>query len=167
MTHVGVAQVDETPRNTRRLLVVHHTPSPGMQAMLEACLAGARHEDITGVEVVVRPALTAGPVDVLEADAYLLGTPANIGYLSGALKHFFDQIYYPCLDATRGRPFAAYIHGNEGLEGAVRAMNGITSALAWEPVAPTLEVLGAPDRPALQACQELGAVLAATIMPQD
>ena len=134
--------------------------------MLEACLAGARDEEITGVDVVVRPALAAGPVDVLEADAYLLGTPANIGYLSGAMKHFFDQIYYPCLDATRGRPFAAYIHGNEGLEGAVRAMASITSALGWEPVAPTLEVMGAPDRGTLEACTELGAVLAATAMPE-
>lgn len=149
----------------RRLLVVHHTPSPGMQAMLEACLAGARDEEIAGVDVLVRPALTAGVVDVLEADAYLLGTPANIGYLSGAMKHFFDQIYYPCLDATRGRPFAAYIHGNEGLEGAVRALTSIASALGWEPVAPPLEVIGAPDRASLAACTELGAVLAATVMP--
>lgn len=134
--------------------------------MLEACLAGARDPEIDGVEVVVRPALTASAVEVLEADGYLLGTPANIGYLSGAMKHFFDQIYYPCLEATRGRPFAAYVHGNEGLEGAVRAMGSIASALGWESVAPTLEVLGAPDKAALEACTELGAVVAATVMPE-
>jgi len=150
----------------RRLLVVHHTPSPGMQAMLEAVLTGTRDEEIEGVDVVVRPALTAGVVDVLEADAYLLGTPANIGYLSGALKHFFDQIYYPCLQETTGRPFAAYVHGNEGLEGAVRALGGITKALGWEPVAPVLELTGQPDAQALEGCRELGAVLAATIMPE-
>ncbi|WP_109472606.1 flavodoxin family protein [Ornithinimicrobium cavernae] len=149
----------------RRLLVVHHTPSPGMQAMLEAALAGARDEEIEGVEVVVRPALQAGPVDVLEADGYLLATPANIGYMSGALKHFFDQIYYPCLGATTSRPYAAYVHGNEGTEGAVRAIGSIASALGWEPVAPTLEVMGTPDREALASCRELGAVVAATIMP--
>ena len=133
--------------------------------MLEAALAGARDEQIEGVDVTVRPALVAGSVDALEADAYLLGTPANIGYLSGALKHFFDQIYYPCLDATRGRPFAAYVHGNEGLEGAVRAMGSITSALGWEPVAPVLELTGQPDAEALAGCTELGGVLAATLMP--
>jgi len=72
------------------LLIVHHTPSPAMQAMLEAVLAGARDEAIEGVDVVVRPALTSTAVDVLAADGYLLGTPANIGYMSGALKHFFD-----------------------------------------------------------------------------
>lgn len=153
-------------QHPRRLLVVHHTPSPGMQAMLEAVLAGARDEQIEGVEVVVRPALSASASDVLDADAYLLGTPANIGYMSGALKHFFDQIYYPCLDTTRGRPYAVYVHGNEGLEGAVRAIGSIASALGWTPVAPPLEVLGQPDAGVLEACRELGAVAAATIMPE-
>lgn len=149
----------------RRLLVVHHTPSPGMQAMLEAVLDGARDEEIEGVEVVVRPALSASPADVLAADAYLLGTPANIGYMSGALKHFFDVIYYPCLEATRRRPFAFYVHGNEGLEGAVRSVESIASALGWVPLAPPLESFGTPDRATLEACRELGAVAAATVMP--
>ncbi len=73
------------------LLIVHHTPSPIMQVILEAVLAGSRDEAIEGVDVVVKPALAATAVDVLAADGYLLGTPANIGYMSGALKHFFDQ----------------------------------------------------------------------------
>src|SRR6476659_10083954 len=86
-----------------RLLVVHHTPSPALQEMFEAAVSGARTDEIEDVEVIVRPALTASAVDVLEADGYLLGTPANLGYISGALKHFFDQMYYPCLEATTGR----------------------------------------------------------------
>jgi multimeric flavodoxin WrbA len=149
-----------------RLLVVHHTPSPGMQEMLEAALAGAHDEQIEGVDVVVRPALAATAVDVLEADGYLLGTPANIGYMSGALKHFFDQIYYPCLQATTKRPYGVYVHGNEGTEGAVRAITSIAGALGWEPAADPVIVMGGPDRAGLQACRELGAVLAATIMPE-
>src|SRR5690625_2436690 len=128
----------------RRLLVVHHTPSPGMQALLEAVLAGAGDDESAGVDVVARAALTAGAADVLGADSFLLGTPANIGYMSGALKHFFDQIYYPCLKETIGRPFGVYVHGNEGLEGAVRSITTIASALGWTPVAPPLEVIGQP-----------------------
>src|SRR5208282_4986098 len=87
------------------LLIVHHTPSPALQAMFEAAADGARTDEIEGVDVLVRPALTASEVDVLAADGYLLGTPANLGYMSGALKHFFDGIYYPCLEATRRRPY--------------------------------------------------------------
>ena len=101
------------------LLIVHHTPSPALQEMFEAAASGARTDEIEGVDVVVRPALTAAAADVLEADGFLLGTPANIGYMSGALKHFFDQIYYPCLEATVGRPYGIYVHG--GNDTAARA----------------------------------------------
>ncbi|MCB0971953.1 MAG: flavodoxin family protein, partial [Acidimicrobiales bacterium] len=73
-----------------RVLVVHHTVSPPLDALLQAALDGAGTDQLDGVEVVARPALVASPVDVLEADGYVLGTPANLGSMSGALKHFFD-----------------------------------------------------------------------------
>jgi multimeric flavodoxin WrbA len=134
-----------------------------MQEMLEAALAGAGDDAIEGVEVVVRPALTASVVDVLEADGYLLGTPANIGYISGALKHFFDTVYYPCLAATTGRPYAAYLHGNLDTEGAERAIEMITTGLKWRAVAPFVTVAGMPDPAGRAALQELGATIAATL----
>jgi multimeric flavodoxin WrbA len=148
-----------------RLLVVHHTPSPATQEMLEAALAGARDGAIEGVEVIVRPALVAGAVEALEADGYLLGTPANIGYISGALKHFFDTIYYPCLEATRGRPFAAYVHSNLDAAGALRAIETITTGLGWQPVAPPVVVSGALTAVDRAALTELGGTIAATLTP--
>ncbi|MDT3441030.1 MULTISPECIES: flavodoxin family protein [unclassified Pseudofrankia] len=147
------------------LLIVHHTPSPSMQAMLEAVLAGARDEAIEGVEVVVRPALAATAVDVLAADGYLLGTPANIGYMSGALKHFFDQAYYPCLGATIGRPYALYVHGNSDTTGAIRGVETITTGLKWKRLRDPLTVLGELDSAAREACWDLGATVAASLMP--
>ena len=146
-----------------RLLIVHHTPSPSLQAMLESVIDGATDDAIRGVEVVTRPALTAAEVDVMEADAYLLGTPANIGYMSGALKHFFDRIYYPCLEETRRRPFGAYVHGNSDTAGAVRSVETATTGLEWRRVAEVLEVVGEPARTDLDAAWELGATLAAAI----
>jgi multimeric flavodoxin WrbA len=145
------------------LLIVHHTPSPSLQSLLEAVTAGARTDAIGDVEVVVRPALTCPEVDALEADGYLLGTPANLGYMSGALKHFFDRIYYPCLDATRRRPFGAYVHGNDDTTGAVKAIETATTGLAWRRVADVLEVVGEPDRAQLDAAWELGATVAASL----
>ncbi|RKT85352.1 NADPH-dependent FMN reductase [Saccharopolyspora antimicrobica] len=147
-----------------RLLIVHHTPSPGMQALFEQVVAGATTDEIEGVEVVRRAALSATASDVLEADGYLLGTPANLGYISGALKHFFDTIYYPCLDSTAGRPFGYYVHGNEGVEGAQRAIRSITTGLSWQQVAEPVTVLGAPGKADLAACWELGATVAAGLM---
>ena len=84
---------------------------PHCHETFEAVLAGASDPKIEGVEVVRPPALTVSPVDMLEADGYLLGTPANLGYISVAVKHAFDVCYYPCLDSTRGRSFGLYLHG--------------------------------------------------------
>ncbi|MBA8949526.1 flavodoxin family protein [Actinomadura namibiensis] len=147
----------------KRLLIVHHTPSPALQAMYEAVRSGAGTDEVGGVEVVSRPALTASAVDALEADAYLLGTPVNLGYLSGALKHFFDQVYYPCLEETARRPFGAYLHGNNDATGALRALESITTGLRWRAVRPPVVVTGEPDRSDLERCWELGAMAAAEI----
>jgi multimeric flavodoxin WrbA len=143
------------------LLVVHHTTSPHLQAMLEAVMSGATDEAIEGVTVSARPALAAAAVDVLGADGYLLGTPANIGYMSGALKHFFDQIDYPCLEATGRRPYGLYVHGNSDTTGAVRAVEAIAQGLQWRRAPAPVAVVGAPSREDLEACWELGAALAA------
>ncbi|MBX6769831.1 MAG: flavodoxin family protein [Actinomadura rubrobrunea] len=146
-----------------RLLIVHHTPSPNLQAMYEAVRAGAGTDEISGVEVVSRPALTCAAVDVLEADGYLLGTPVNLGYLSGALKHFFDTVYYPCLEATVRRPFGAYLHGNSDAAGALRALESITTGLKWRAVRPPVVVTGEPAKADLEECWELGAMVAAEV----
>jgi multimeric flavodoxin WrbA len=161
-----VASRDEAEQGAdmARLLIVHHTPSPNVQAMFEAALAGATTDEIEGVEVIRRPALAATPQDALEADGYLLGTPANLGMMSGALKVFFDLAYYPCLDATRGRPFGLYVHGNNDTTGAVRGIESITTGLGWEKATETVRVTGEPTKDDLQKCWELGAVVAATLM---
>jgi multimeric flavodoxin WrbA len=148
----------------RTLLVVHHTPSPRVQAMLESVRSGASDDAIEGVDVLTRPALAATVQDTLDADAVVLGTPANIGYMSGALKHFFDQVYYPILDATRGRPYALFVHGDNDATGAVRAVESIATGLGWKRVREPVVVLGAPTREDLDACWELGAAVAANLV---
>jgi multimeric flavodoxin WrbA len=146
------------------VLFVHHTASPALHALFEAARAGAEDPAIEGVDLVVRPALTAAATEVLAADAFLLGTPANFGYMSGALKHFFDQVYYPCLEATAGRPYGLYVHGNNDVDGAVRAVETIVKGLGWRPVAEPVTVVGSVTGDDLARCRELGAVVAATLM---
>jgi multimeric flavodoxin WrbA len=143
------------------LLIVHHTTSPSLQAMFDAARSGATDDHIEGVTVVVRAALDASVPDVLGADGYLLGTPANLGYMSGALKHFFDQIYYPCLEATVRRPYGLYVHGNSDTTGAIRAVETVTTGLEWRLAHERVSVVGDPSRADLDACWELGAALAA------
>jgi NAD(P)H-dependent FMN reductase len=133
-----------------------------MQALLEAARAGAAL--VPDVDIVSRPALSASAADLLAADAVLLGTPANLGYMSGALKHFFDTVYYPCLEAKIGMPYGVYVHGQNDTGGAVRSIEQVATALKWKPVAPPLSIIGAPGREQLEACTELGGTLAATLV---
>jgi len=149
---------------SKTLLIVHHTPSPHCHEMFEAVVAGATDPEIENVEVIRRAALTVSSVEMLEADGYVLGSPANLGYISGALKHAFDQSYYQLLDTTTGRPFGVYLHGNEGTEGAERALTGITGGLGWEKAAGTVVVAGKPTKDDLEACWNLGATVAAQLM---
>ena len=146
------------------LLVIQHTTSPALHAMYEAVWSGATDDRIEGVEAVSRPALSATASDVLAADGYLLGTPANLGYMSGALKHFFDQIYYPCLEATVRRPYGLYVHGNNDTTGAVTAIEKIVTGLQWQRAQEPVLVLGEPSKDDLDACWELGAALAAGLV---
>lgn len=132
--------------------------------MFEAVLSGATDPEIEGVDVVRRPALAATVTDALEADGYILGTPANLGMMSGALKVFFDLAYYPCLDATRGRPYGLYVHGNNDTVGAIRDVEKITTGMGWEKVVDHVSVTGEPLKTDLQACWELGATVAAGLM---
>jgi multimeric flavodoxin WrbA len=143
------------------LLHVHHTTSPAVHAMFGSVQAGATDPQIEGVEVVSVAALQATAHDVLAADGYLLGTPANLGYMSGALKHFFDQIYYPCLEATVARPFGLYVHGNNDTTGAQRGIEVVTTGLQWRLAQAPVSVIGEPSRADLDACWELGAAVAA------
>ncbi|GGG07851.1 flavodoxin [Rhodococcoides trifolii] len=145
---------------TATLLVVHHTPSPPLADVLDAVLTGARDPSITGVDVVVRPALGASISDVLAADGFLFGTPANFGYMSGALKHFFDTVYYPCSGAVAGKPWGGWVYGNNDTAGATASIQRIARGWGLSQASEVLE-LQSVDR---ERCLELGGTLAATLM---
>jgi multimeric flavodoxin WrbA len=145
------------------LLVVHHTTSPALDTLLEAVLEGSRAAGIDGIDVRVQPALAATASDVLAADGFLLGTPVNIGYMSGALKVFFDSIYYPCLKAKVGAPYGLYVHGNNDAAGAIRAVESIAKGLGWQRVNEPVTVIGAPTKGDKEAVWNLAATVGATV----
>ena len=74
-----------------------------------------------------------------------------------------DGIYYPCLEATRRRPYALYVHGGSDTGGAVRAVESITTGLQWRPVRQPVTVTGPLGKADLEACWELGALLATEV----
>jgi len=145
----------------RQLLIVAHTPSPNTSLMAEAVLQGARHEDIENVEARHIPPLEAGPDDVLAADAIILGTTENLGTMSGALKDFFDRIYYPCLEQTQALPFASFVRAGKDGTGTLKAIDTITTGLRWRAVQEPLLCHGEFREEFITQCEELGLYLAA------
>jgi multimeric flavodoxin WrbA len=148
-----------------------------MRRLLDAVVSGAADPEITGVEVVAQAALETTAEDVLAADGYILGTPANFGYMSGALKHFFDSTFLAiggALDdkggagesagATSKHPFGLFVHGRYDTTGAVRSVLSIVQALGWRQAHEILEVMGDVDDQHLAAAYDLGATLAANVM---
>ena len=145
----------------KHLLIVYHSQSGSTSRMAEAVIRGAGHEDIDGVDIRVKDALEATPEDVMWADGYLFGTPENFGYMSGALKTFFDRIYYPCLEKINGRPYALFVRaGNDG-SGAISSIHRIVAGLALREVQDPLLIAGDFDESRLGDCEELGMTMAA------
>ena len=113
------------------------------------------------IVLTARHALECGAEELLGADGVLLATPEHFGYMSGALKDFFDRTFYAVEGRLRGLPYALYVSaGNDGT-GTVRAVERIVTGYGWSAIAPALVVVGEPTNADLIRAEELGATLAA------
>ena len=140
----------------KHLLIVYHSKTGNTQALAEAVARGATDVEVNQVEVRVLRAFAAGPKDLLWADALLLGTPENFGYLSGAVKDFLDRTFYEVEGKLSPLPYAMFVSaGNDGT-GAVRAMQRIANGYPFVAIQEPLIVRGAPTEVDFAACEELG-----------
>lgn len=158
------------------LLIVHHSPTDAVRRLTDAVVAGARDEEIDGVDVALRAALEPDVGELLAADGVVLITPANFGYMSGALKHYLDSVFLGAGGAladdgragagaaagggTRRPPFGLVVHGRYDTTGAERSVLSIVQALGWRQAAEVLSVLGEVEQEEVSAAYELGATLA-------
>lgn len=145
----------------KKLLIIAHAPSANTQQLRDAVLKGASHPDIENVEVVMRAPLETQPEDIIAADAIILGTTENFGYMAGLVKDVFDRCYYPCLEHTEGMPFAFYIRAGLDGTGTRKAIESITHGLRWKLVQEPLLCKGSWDEAFLAQCEELGMSMAA------
>ncbi len=143
------------------LLIVAHAPSANTRQMAEAALAGARENAEESVEVRWIPPLEATADHVLNSQALILGTTENLGYMSGALKDFFDRIYYPCLERKQGLSYALYIRAGHDGTGTRRGVQTIITGLKWRAVQEPLLCRGEFQPKFVEQCRELGAAMAA------
>ena len=147
----------------KHLLVVYHSQGGTTRRLADAVIRGAKSPDITGVDVRVRDALEADADDLLWADGFILGTPENFGYMSGAMKYFLDRSFYDCVDRVGGRPYALFVRaGNDG-SGAITSLRRILKGLAVKEAQEPVLIAGEFDESRLGECEELGLTMAAAL----
>ena len=145
----------------RNLLIVANCPSENTRKLYDAVSKGATRAEISGVQTRAREPLIANAEDVLWANAIILGTTENFGYMSGQIKDFLERVYYPCLEKTEGLPAAIYVKGGLDGTGAKNSVEKILLGLKWKLVQPTLVLKGDFREEFLPQCEELGALVAA------
>jgi len=148
-------------RSMKHLLLVAHIPSTNTKAMRDAVAAGATAPEVGEVELRSLTPFEAGPDDVKWSDAIILGTTENLGYMSGALKDFFDRVYYPCLEETQGKPYALYIRAGHDGTGTRRGIETIVTGLRWRAIRPPLICRGDYQPDFVDQCRDLGLLVAA------
>jgi len=116
----------------QKLVFISHCPSENTIALREAVISGIEHPDINNVQLKSLMPAEATYKDILDADALILGTTENFGYMAGLIKDFFERIYYPCLKETQGLPFAMYIRAGSDGEGAKSSIEKIVTGLRWK-----------------------------------
>jgi len=149
--------------NAKKLVVIAHTPSENTVLMSEAVLRGARNDAITNVDIKYVSPLDTCSEDIKSAQAIIIGTIENLGYMSGLTKDVFDRCYQECLDHTQGLPFTFYVRaGNDGT-GTKRAIESIATGLRWRLVQEPLICKGDFSEDFITQCEELGLTMAASL----
>jgi multimeric flavodoxin WrbA len=147
--------------SNKNLLIVAHAPSPNTARLLASIVRGATNPDITGVDIVAKNPFDTDTDDVMAAHGIILGTTENLGYMSGALKDFFDRIYYPCLEIKQGTPYALYVRAGHDGTGTRRGVEAIVTGLRWKAVQEPLIMRGDWHDEFIKPCEELGMAMAA------
>ena len=143
----------------KNLLIVYHSQSGGTKSMAQAVHAGCRQEE--GVETRCRGAFEAGLDDRLWADGIIFGTPENFGYMSGALKDFFDRTFYPAEPHQINLPYGIFVSsGNDGT-GAVREVDRIVKGYPLRQICDPLILVGGFKENHQQECEDFGLGIAA------
>ena len=147
----------------KKLVIISHAPSENTERMLQAVIKGANHPDVESVDVRSIAPLDVKPDDIKSAQAVIIGTTENLGYMAGLIKDVFDRCYYSCLEVTQGLPFTFYIRAGHDGTGTRRAIESITAGLRWKLVQDPLVCRGDFDEKFITQCEELGLTIAASL----
>ena len=143
----------------KTLLIVYHSQTGNTAQLAQAVCQGACQVTETHTRLV--PAFEATLQDLVTCHGVLFGTPENFGYMSGAIKDFFDRTFYPAQPYNINLPYALFISASNDGTGAVRQIDRILIGYPMRKVAEPVICRGAVTAEHLVQCEALGLTLAA------
>jgi len=149
--------------DSKKLIVISHAPSPNTKKLLDAVMVGAGKVESTCVDAKFIQPLDTQPADIMTAQAIIIGTTENLGYMAGLIKDVFDRCYYDCLEHTQGLPFTFYVRAGHDGTGTKRAIESITTGLRWRLVQEPLICTGTFSEEFITQCEDLGSTMAASL----
>ena len=108
--------------------MVHHSLFGKTKEMASLLIDVLAKEDRL-IEFRSFSAFEAKASDILQSDGIIFGTPANFGYMSGALKDFFDRNYYELEGKVEAVPYAIFVSASSDGTGAVESIRRICRGL--------------------------------------
>src|SRR5262245_22121577 len=93
----------------KRVLQIYGGHEGGRVASMTDAVRSGIEEASNEIELRCLSALEAGVDDLLWSQALLIGTPEHFGYMSGAVKDFFDRTFYPVEGKVESLPYAIYV----------------------------------------------------------
>jgi len=108
--------------------MVHHSIGGKTKEMASLLTDMLSNEDQL-IEFRSFSAFEAKASDILQSDGIIFGTPANFGYMSGALKDFFDRNYYELEGKVEAVPYAIFVSASTDGTGAVESVRQICRGL--------------------------------------
>lgn len=143
-----------------RILIVYHSQTGNTRRMAYAVAAGVAKE---GSVVAIKKAFECTPADLIKCDGLVLASPEYFGYMAGAIKDFFDRTYEELREHPKvtKKPYCVVVSaGNEG-QGAVMQIERICKGYRFKPVQKPIISKGGITKETLDACNELGRIMAA------
>lgn len=145
---------------SKHLLIIYHSKTGKNGKMAEAVCRGANHPDVD-IDYRFKTAANSDMHDLLWADGIIFGTPENFGYMSGAMKDFFDRTFYEVEGQVEGKAYCMFVGaGNDG-SGALTSIRRICNGYNFREVQKPVLVVGDISDGDLERCEELGLAMAA------
>ena len=145
----------------KKLLVVSNSRTGSTNKLCVEAIADIKNSYNTSIITYSMDSLAATAKDVIQADAIILGSSENFGYMSGAMKVFFENVYYDVIEEKRGMPFGIIIKADTSGIGAYNGIVKITDALGWKEAIEPLMVVGCLTDFHLEQARLFGSTLAA------